>query len=55
VRRNICGCVVAKTPLFVVEHIKVLCVLASEAGLKHIQAEYPALEVGDTPVCAKLC
>lgn len=31
--------------LFPVKDIKLLCVLASEEGLKHVQAEFPDLEV----------
>ena len=29
-----------------VKNVKLLCILASDAGLKHVQAEYPDLEVG---------
>ncbi|CAL1701480.1 unnamed protein product [Somion occarium] len=28
-----------------IKHIKLLCVLASQDGLKHVQAEYPGLEI----------
>lgn len=30
----------------IVKNVKLLCILASETGLKHVQTEYPDLEVG---------
>ena len=36
-----------------VKDIKLLCVLASEDGLKHVQAEYPELEVSGMSVRAE--
>ena len=52
-----CLCVAACMAVFLlrhyfypVENIKLLCVLASEDGLKHVQTEYPGVEVGGVSV-----
>ncbi|TFK43388.1 armadillo/beta-catenin/plakoglobin [Crucibulum laeve] len=37
-----------------VQNVKLLCVLASEVGLKHVQAEYPELEIWAAGVDSEL-
>ncbi len=32
--------------VYLVDKIKLLCVLASEVGLKHLQSHFPGIEVG---------
>ncbi len=38
-----------------VTRIKLLCVLASQDGLKHVQTEFPELEVRIVPLSASEC
>lgn len=43
---NLTDCLLTDFPVSsLVNKIKLLCVLASEEGLKHVQAEFPGLEV----------